>query len=164
MIRKTEGTRDGVYDVDFWLINIEGNVFRSTKTAIEFLTNSADYDQTDIDKITTELEKERRQARMLKYDWLENDPSVPIGWRLRHVDGKSARRTFFLSKDGFQFACRRAAYQHMISGKLWETFVENLFHLHNLFYLIKKEKNFIISLIRKVSGGRTKRNAREIKS
>ena len=117
MIRKTEGTRDGIYDVDFWMLNIQGNVFRSTKTAIEFLTNSKDYDQSDIDKITTELEKERRQARMLKYDWLENDPSVPIGWRLRHVDGKSARRTFFLSKDGFQFACRRAAYQHMITGK-----------------------------------------------
>ncbi len=116
MIRKTEGTRDGIYDVDFWMLNIQGNVFRSTKTAIEFLTNSNDYNQSDIDKITTELEKERRQARMLKYDWLENDPSVPFGWRLRHVDGKSVRRTFFLSKDGFQFACRRAAYQHMISG------------------------------------------------
>ena len=51
-----------------------------------------------------------------------------------------------------------------LSPKRILTFIENLFHLHNLFYLIKKEMNFIISLIRKVSGGRTKRNAREIKS
>ena len=58
MIRKTEGTRDGVYDVDFWLLNVEGTVFRSTKTATEFLANSSDYNQDDIDKALVELDKE----------------------------------------------------------------------------------------------------------
>ena len=42
------------------------------------------------------------------------------GWKIRHVDGKSARRTFLLSEDGSQFACRRAAYQYMISKQYSE--------------------------------------------
>jgi hypothetical protein len=67
-----------------------------------------------VDKILTQLETERKQARQYKYDWIDGDETVPPGWKLRVVEGKT-RKTFFLSEDGCQFACRRSALQHLIN-------------------------------------------------
>ena len=114
LIRKSEGSTNGIYDVDFWILSQHGVVFRSTKAATEFMSASSDYTQEDIDKITTKLESERKKARQLKYDWLDGDETVPTGWKVRFVEGKT-RKTFFLSEDGCQFACRRSALQHMIN-------------------------------------------------
>ena len=52
MIRKSEGTTNGIYDVDYWYLSVEGNLFRSTKTVVEFMTESESYSQADIDEIT----------------------------------------------------------------------------------------------------------------
>ena len=113
LIRKSEGSTNGIYDVDFWILNSEGVVFRSTKTATEFMAVSDQYTQKDIDKVVNKLESERKRARKLKYEWLDGDESVPNGWKVRHVEGKT-KKTFFLSTDDTQFACRRSALQHML--------------------------------------------------
>ena len=113
MIRKSEGTTNGIYDVDYWYLSVEGNLFRSTKSVIEFMTESTNYSQEDIVEITQKLEQERKVVRQQKYDWIEGDPTVPTGFKVRVIEGKT-KKTFFLSEDGNQFACRRSAYQHMI--------------------------------------------------
>jgi hypothetical protein len=64
--------------------------------------------------MVAQLETERKQARQHKYDWIDGDDTVPPGWKLRIVEGKT-RKTFFLSEDGCQFACRRSALQHLIN-------------------------------------------------
>ena len=125
LIRKSEGSTNGIYDVDFWILNSQGVVFRSTKTATEFMATSEDYTQEDINKITTKLESERKKARRLKYDWLDGDETVPKDWMVRHVEGKT-RKTFFLSVDDTQFACRRSALQHMIKENYSEESIKEM--------------------------------------
>ena len=125
LIRKSEGSTNGIYDVDFWILNLQGVVFRSTKAATEFMSASEDYTQEDIDKITNKLESERKKARQLKYDWLDGDETVPVGWKVRFVEGKT-RKTFFLSEDGCQFACRRSALQHMINENYPAASIEDM--------------------------------------
>lgn len=113
MIRKSEGTTNGIYDVDYWYLSVEGVLFRSTKAVVEFMTESESYSEEDINQITVKLEQERKMVRQQKYNWIEGDPTVPSNWKVRVIEGKT-RKTFFLSEDGNQFACRRSAYQHMI--------------------------------------------------
>jgi len=119
-IRKSEGTTNGIYDVDYWYLSVEGLLFRSTKAVVEFMTESQNYNQSDIDQITQKLEVERKMVRQQKYDWIEGDPTVPPTWKVRVIEGKT-RKTFFLSEDGNQFACRRSAYQHMIKESYSES-------------------------------------------
>ena len=71
--------------------------------------------QEDVDRILAQLDTERKQMRQHKYDWIDADETVPPGWKLRVVEGKT-RKTFFLSEDGCQFACRRSALQYLINS------------------------------------------------
>ena len=112
-IRKSEGTTNGIYDVDYWFLSVEGLLFRSTKAVCDFMKESGSYTDEDVGKISKELESERTKIRQQKYDWMEGNPTVPAGWKVRIVEGKTTK-TFFLSEDGNQFACRRSALQHMI--------------------------------------------------
>merc|ERR1719209_1451767 len=112
-IRKSEGTTNGIYDVDYWFLSVEGLLFRSTKAVCDFMRESGTYSEEDVAKISKELESERTKIRSLKYDWEDGNPTVPPGWKVRVVEGKTTK-TFFLSEDGNQFACRRSALQHMI--------------------------------------------------
>ena len=59
MIRKSEGTTNGIYDVDYWYLSVEGVLFRSTKAVVEFMTESESYTENDINMITVKLEQER---------------------------------------------------------------------------------------------------------
>merc|ERR1719319_783059 len=112
-IRKSEGTTNGIYDVDYWFLSVEGLLFRSTKAVCDFMRESGAYSEEDVAKISKELESERTKIRSLKYDWEDGNLTVPPGWKVRVVEGKTTK-TFFLSEDGNQFACRRSALQHMI--------------------------------------------------
>ena len=47
------------------------------------------------------------------YSWNVNDDTIPKGWRSKELDGKITA-SFFLSPDGIQFHCRRAALQNLI--------------------------------------------------
>jgi len=100
-------------DVDYWFLSPDGHLFRSTKSAVEFMTENPTYTEDDVIKITTKLEAERKAVRQQKYDWIEGDQTVPHNWKVRVIEGKT-KKTFFLSEDGNQFACRRSALQHMI--------------------------------------------------
>ena len=113
MIRKSEGTTNGIYDVDYWYLSVEGILFRSTKSVVDFMSESSSYTTQDIDLITGKLDQERKAVRQQKYDWQDGDPTVPPGFKVRVIEGKT-KKQFFLSEDGNQFACRRSAYQHMI--------------------------------------------------
>ena len=78
-IRKSEGTTNGIYDVDYWFLSVEGLLFRSTKSVCDFMKESGSYSQEDVAKISKELESERTKIRQQKYDWLDGNPTVPPG-------------------------------------------------------------------------------------
>merc|ERR1712203_419084 len=82
-IRKSEGTTNGIYDVDYWFLSVEGLLFRSTKSVCDFMKESGSYSQEDVAKISKELESERTKIRQQKYDWLDGNPTVPPGWKVR---------------------------------------------------------------------------------
>ena len=42
-----------------------------------------------------------------KYDWVDGDDTVPVGWKTRVFDGRM-RKKFFLAPDGTSFSCRRS--------------------------------------------------------
>merc|ERR1719350_1964365 len=44
-IRKSEGTTNGIYDVDYWFLSVEGLLFRSTKSVCDFMKESGSYSQ-----------------------------------------------------------------------------------------------------------------------
>ena len=100
-IRKSEGTTNGITDVDYWFLSPEGHLFRSTKSAVEFMTENPLYNNADIIKLTTKLEAERKVVRQQKYDWIEGDETVPPNWKVRVIEGKT-RKTFFLSEEFWQ--------------------------------------------------------------
>merc|ERR1719369_2770702 len=127
-VRKSENTSNGVLDVDYTCMSRDGEVFNSLKGAIEFMENSrasnikiengvahdnTPYTDDDIRKIRTLYDNESKQNRQQKYDWAENDPTVPPGWKTRTVEGKMKKK-FFLAPDGSSFSCRRSGLQHMI--------------------------------------------------
>ena len=124
-IRKSEGTTNGIYDVDYWFLSVEGLLFRSTKAVCDFMKENGSYNAEDVEKISKELESERTKIRQQKYDWMEGNPTVPSGWKVRIVEGKTTK-TFFLSEDGNQFACRRSALQHMIKEGAQQELVEQM--------------------------------------
>ena len=88
LIRKSEGTTNGIYDVDYWFLSVEGHLFRSTKSVCDFMKESGTYSEEDVAKISKELESERTKIRQQKYDWVEGNPTVPSGWKVRVVEGK----------------------------------------------------------------------------
>ena len=54
-----------------------------------------------------------------KDDWVSGDPSLPAGWRLRHVEGIRLGRTrtkcYILSPEGVTFQTRAKALRHLLS-------------------------------------------------
>ena len=53
-----------------------------------------------------------------KNDWISGDPSLPQGWRLRHVEGirlgRSRTKCYILSPDGQTFQSRVKALRHLL--------------------------------------------------
>ena len=54
-----------------------------------------------------------------KEDWVSGDPSLPAGWRLRHVEGIRLGRTrtkcYILSPEGVTFQTRVKALRHLLA-------------------------------------------------
>ena len=54
-----------------------------------------------------------------KDDWVSGDPSLPVGWRLRHVEGIRLGRTrtkcYILSPEGVTFQTRVKALRHLLA-------------------------------------------------
>merc|ERR1712106_289699 len=83
------------------------------------------YTEDDIRKIKTLYDNESKQNRQQKYDWADNDPTVPPGWKTRTVEGKMKKK-FFLAPDGSSFSCRRSGLQHMIKENFSEKEIGNM--------------------------------------
>ena len=94
-------------DVDYSLMSSTGEVFNSMKLALEHMESSEDYTELDTRNVKLMYENENKQNRQQKYDWVDGDDTVPLGWKTRVVDGKM-RKKFFLAPDGSSFSCRRS--------------------------------------------------------
>ena len=101
--------RVSVKEIHF--LSAEGSHFKGPKQAREYISSKFSPKKVKNFDMFEELESIRR--RSANYAWTNNDDTIPEGWRSREVDGK-VRTSFFLSPDGIQFPCRRAALQNLI--------------------------------------------------
>ena len=96
------------------LLTSEGKEFKSYKPAIEFMESNQNYTKNDINDMKLLIEEKCTVRRQSIKDWGE-DETVPSGWKVRVAHGKAeAGKKFFLSPEGKQFPCRKAALQFMI--------------------------------------------------
>ena len=77
-VRKSEGSTNGQFDVNYYYIAVDGTMFHSTRAVINYMERRPEYNETDIKRIKTRLENETRKNRPQKYDWLE-DENLPQG-------------------------------------------------------------------------------------
>ena len=89
----------------------EGKWYIGTKQARIFIAEN--YEASDLENFDMFGEIETIRRRCVGYDWKSDDPTVPPGWKSRHVEGKETK-CYFLSPDGLQFSSRRAALQNLI--------------------------------------------------
>ena len=79
-VRKSEGSTNGQFDVNYYYIAVDGTMFHSTRAVINYMEKRPEYTDHDIKRIRTRLENETRKNRPQKYDWLddENLPEVRV--------------------------------------------------------------------------------------
>ena len=103
------------YMLNVQILSVEGHVLDSYKSAIEFMESLSHYTSEDISGVRRLMEEKAIERRLACADWME-DNTVPPGWRVKTVHGRSvAGKSFFLSPEGKQFPCRRAALQFLIA-------------------------------------------------
>ena len=90
-----------------------GAMFPSRRLLVAHLREQPGFTEEDITNL--DLLRKDIRARWISStnDWLEEDPSVPRGWRIRYFDLEGRRygkpRHFILSPEGALFQTRRAA-------------------------------------------------------
>jgi len=126
LMKKIESyQKDGQYQIDIRYLSPEGVLFKSTKAALAHMKKNGNYTKDDTEKIEAMVSEQSKESRYSRYDWNENDDTVPKGWKTRVFEGKKTKK-FFLAPDGTQFACRRVGLQHMISKNNEEDEIEEM--------------------------------------
>ena len=128
-VRKSEGSTNGQFDVNYYYLSSDGTMFHSTRAVINYMKKRPqEYNEGDIKQIKTRLENETRKNRPQKYDWKEEE-NLPEGWKYRTIIKGGIRTDFILTAEGGQHQSRRAAIENMIKEnydphaifKMWST-------------------------------------------
>merc|ERR1711953_912913 len=128
-VRKSEGSTNGQFDVNYYYLSSDGTMFHSTRAVINYMKKRPqEYNERDIKQIKTRLENETRKNRPQKYDWKEEE-NLPEGWKYRTIIKGGIRTDFILTAEGGQHQSRRAAIENMIKEnydphaifKMWST-------------------------------------------
>ena len=96
-----------------------GELFPSKVTLVSYMTKQGIYTDQDIQNVGV-LRKELKAKWISGHeDWVDNDPSVPKGWRLRYQEGRgrlgqARTRCYILSPEGGIFQTRLKALQHLL--------------------------------------------------
>jgi len=128
-VRKSEGSTNGQFDVNYYYLSSDGTMFHSTRAVINYMKKRpGEYTEADIGQIKTRLENETRKNRPQKYKWKEEE-NLPEGWKYRTIIKGGIRTDFILTAEGAQHQSRRAAIENMIKEnfdphaifKMWST-------------------------------------------
>merc|ERR1719470_263508 len=115
--------KEGNQHID--VLSIEGKRFISYKQAVAFMRTSEKYSEKDIQEFYLFPDGKTRSSRVnesrgndsvndgVTHDWVENDSSVPKGWKSKLWVG-SASKKCLLSPDGKVFKSRIGAYKYLL--------------------------------------------------
>jgi len=112
--------RDKTGDINY--VTSEGDVLSSDISVRKLMEASDDFTADDKEgfRMFTEVECVRRRSS--NYEWNTGDSTVPAGWKSR----SSNDRKYFLSPDGQQYPCRRAALQQMLKSEYEKEEIEEM--------------------------------------
>ena len=112
--------RDKSGDIDY--VTNRGELLTSDTAVRKLMDADDDYTLDDKEgfRMFTEVECVRRRSN--NYDWNANDNTVPAGWKSRSQGDKK----YFLSPDGQQYPCRRAALQYMLRSEFEKEEIEEM--------------------------------------
>jgi len=117
--------KEGNQHID--VLSIEGKRFTSYKHAVAFMGSSENYDEKDIQRFYSFPDGKTRVQRMGESrlnssldkdgnfsanDWVENDPSVPVGWKSKLWIGSSSKKCL-MDPTGRMFKSRLAAFRYL---------------------------------------------------
>jgi len=106
---------------EYNFLSPEGEMFPSRKAVVAFMQSSDKYSEDDINNLDALREEIRAKWAHNKHDWIENDETIPQGWKIRYFDGvkankKPRKRCYILSPSGATFQSRLKALQFMIQN------------------------------------------------
>ena len=107
-----EGKINGRTSRSYKFFSLEGTVFESMKTAIEFMEMCGYYSEETLENCRRFMKKENRNSNGERFHWETEDSAAPYGWKTRITEG----RKFFLMPDGNQFPSLFSAFQHMVKN------------------------------------------------
>lgn len=109
---KTESTKGHKSSKEY--LTKDATLLKSYKLAMEYFQNEDVVTKEEIASFQEFAADESKKYRQQFYDWLDDDPTLPEGWKYKKSSG-STSKTFFLSPDGDkQFPSRRLALIYMI--------------------------------------------------
>ena len=112
-------SKSGRNEHDF--LSPHGEIFKSKKSLVDYFLKSPDYTEEDINKMAPLFEEMKSKWVTARHQWEVGDPSVPPGWKVRHLSvckgGKTLSRLSLLSPAGLMFKSRLKAVQHLLHTK-----------------------------------------------
>ena len=98
----------------FYFLSPQMEIFKSNKSVLDYIASQADtYSSEDFEKVKLWIEEEQRERRGNNYTW-NDDPSLPVGWKMRTVITNSNNiREFFLHPNGDHISGRKKAIEVM---------------------------------------------------
>ena len=106
---------------EYNFLSPEGEMFPSRKTLVAYMRSNDKYSEEDISNIDALKGEIRAKWINAKHDWIDDDETVPPGWKIRYFEGvkankKPRKRCYILSPSGAIFQSRAKALQFMIQN------------------------------------------------
>ena len=89
----------------------EGTTFESMKSVLDFIQNSDDYSEKDIENGKAFLAEQKAPEK--KYEWTDGGDFLPVGWKSRISEGES-KMEWLLSPEGKMYRTRYIALLDML--------------------------------------------------
>ena len=104
------------------LLTAGGDTLEGRDAALSLVKAGQEYSEKEFEQLKIFIDIQRVRATSVRYEWNENDDTIPEGWKSRFGGSKQ----FFLSPDGLSFPCRRAGLQYMVKERFEEEEVEEM--------------------------------------
>jgi len=106
---------------EYNFLSPEGDLFMSRRTLVAFMQSCDKYSEDDINNLDALTVEIRAKWVHDKHDWIDNDETIPPGWKIRYFEGvksnkKPRKRCYILAPSGAIFQSRVKALQFMIQN------------------------------------------------
>ena len=109
-----------------WFLSPDGKMFRGRKSALKYIESCDYYSKEEVRLFKSKPTTEKKFTK--DYDWIEDDPTVPLGWKSTTIEmnsfGKIVLSTRFLAPDGRYCSNRLDALRYMVK--------ENIFSMEDI--------------------------------